>query len=136
MAVITDHPGVGVLHSHDTAPIIINPICSTVDRAGSLLTRPSFPGRIPRPIIFDLGDVLFTWSSTTSTSIPSRTLRMILGSTIWQSYECGLLSQIECHDRVAQEFSIPAAEIEAAFAQARDSLRAIETIVSFIQELR
>lgn len=136
MEVITSATSVHALHRHNTEPTIAYPGFLSIDRYGSLLPTSHTLGRTPRAIIFDLGDVLFTWSSTTSTSIPPEILRTILESAAWHSYECGHLSQDECYERVAEEFSILAPEVAAAFSQARNSLRANEAMVSFIRELR
>jgi FMN phosphatase YigB (HAD superfamily) len=87
-------------------------------------------------IIFDIGDVLFTWSSVTKTTISSRTLHQILSSHIWHDYERGLISQQVCYETVGNELSLDPAEIGKAFDQARDSLRCNEDMISFIRELK
>lgn len=90
----------------------------------------------PRAIIFDIGDVLVKWSAKTTTSIPSGKLREILSTPIWFSYERGGINRDVCYEMSAQQFSLPASEIAEAFAQARESLQADHSIVSFIRELR
>jgi FMN phosphatase YigB (HAD superfamily) len=87
-------------------------------------------------IIFDIGDVLFSWSSETKTSISSRTLRRILSSPTWYEYERGLISQHVCYQRVGAEFSLDPAEVGKAFDQARDSLQCNEGMISLIRELK
>jgi len=87
-------------------------------------------------IIFDIGDVLFTWSSVTKTTISSRTLHQILSSHIWHDYERGLISQQVCYETVGNEFSLDPAEIGKAFDQARDSLCCNEDMIAFIRELK
>ena len=90
----------------------------------------------PKAIIFDLGDVLFTWSSETTTSVSAEMMRSIFSSTIWTEYECGRIGQDACYSQLSQHFSVSAAEIAEAFSQARDSLQASHTMVSFIEELK
>lgn len=90
----------------------------------------------PTTLVFDLGDVLFSWSSQTKTSIPPNTLQSILASGTWCEYECGLISTQECHTRAGIEFSLDPAEIASAFRQARESLQPDEQLVSLIKDLR
>ena len=87
-------------------------------------------------IIFDIGDVLFTWSSETKTSISSSTLKRILSTSTWFDFERGLLSQEVCYERVGAEFSLDPAEIRKAFDQARDSLQCNDALISLIRELK
>lgn len=87
-------------------------------------------------LILDLGDVLFSWSPDTETSIPARTLKAILASPTWVDYECGLVTQQVCYDRIATEFHIPPSEIADAFAQARDSLKSNDEMLDFVRELK
>jgi hypothetical protein len=75
-------------------------------------------------LVFDLGDVLFSWSSSTKTSISPSQLKKILSTPTWYQYEC------------AAEFDIPAEEIFEAFAQARASLTANMELVQFIKNMR
>ncbi|KAI1800362.1 HAD-like protein [Daldinia bambusicola] len=90
----------------------------------------------PRGIVFDLGDVLFTWSANTTTSVPARKLRDILLTPIWYSYERGEITRDVCYELSARQFSLPVSDITEAFAQARKSLQPDHDIVSFLQELR
>ena len=87
-------------------------------------------------LILDLGDVLFSWSPHTETSVPPRTLKAILASPIWADYECGLISQEECYDRISNEFHIPPSEIANALNQARDSLKSNDEMLNFVRELK
>jgi len=87
-------------------------------------------------LILDLGDVLFSWSADTETSVPPRTLKAILASPTWADYECGLISQQACYSRISNEFHIPTSEIARAFNQARDSLQANDEMLSFVRELK
>jgi FMN phosphatase YigB (HAD superfamily) len=87
-------------------------------------------------LILDLGDVLFSWSPHTETSIPARTLKAILASPAWADYVCGLISQQACYDRISNEFHIPPSEITEAFNQARDTLKPNEEMLNFVRELK
>ena len=87
-------------------------------------------------IIFDLGDVLFTWSPNTNTSISAGTLRKILSSSTWFEYECGRLKQDACYEQIAQEFSVEDSQVAEAFSQARESLQPEEMVVTFLKHLR
>ena len=90
----------------------------------------------PKGVIFDLGDVLFTWSPNTSTSIPAHMMRDILSSAIWMDFECGYIEQKACYRQIAQHFSFSPAEVAEAFSQARDSLQPNYGMVSFIFDLK
>ncbi|KAI0380164.1 HAD-like protein [Hypomontagnella monticulosa] len=96
----------------------------------------SFLQAPPRGIIFDLGDVLFTWSANTKTTIPPRKLRDIRSTPIWYNYERGEITRDVCYELSARQFSLPASEIAKAFVQARESLCSNDAIVSFLRELR
>ena len=87
-------------------------------------------------LILDLGDVLFSWSPHTETSIPARTLKTIFSSPTWADYECGLISQQACYDRISNEFHIPPSEIAEAFNRARDSLEPNDEMLAFVRELK
>ena len=94
------------------------------------------PHTPPKGVIFDLGDVLFTWSPNTATAIPARMMGSILSSLIWIEYECGRIEQDTCYHQIAQQFSVPATEVAEAFSQARDSLQPNNAMVSFIHDLK
>ncbi|EMD37666.1 hypothetical protein CERSUDRAFT_50248 [Gelatoporia subvermispora B] len=87
-------------------------------------------------LILDLGDVLFTWSPKTKTSIPPRTLKEILNSATWYEYERGRISQDECYERVGTEFGIAPSEIDNAFKQARDSMESNDELIALVRELK
>ncbi|KUI72797.1 Alpha-D-glucose-1-phosphate phosphatase YihX [Cytospora mali] len=89
----------------------------------------------PRAIIFDLGDVLFTWSAATKSTIPARQLRDILSTPIWYAYDRGEITRDVCYQLSAEIFSLTASEIAEAFAQARLSLQPDPSITSFLREL-
>ena len=90
----------------------------------------------PKGVIFDLGDVLFTWSPNTSTGIPRHMMRNILSSAIWMDFECGYLEQDACFHQIAQHFLFSPAEVAEAFSQARDSLQPNSGMMAFIRNLK
>lgn len=87
-------------------------------------------------IIFDLGDVLFTWSAETKTNVPATVLRQILSSNTWFEYERGRITREDCFEKVAHEFSLNKSQVEKAFKQAHLSLRPDEEVVAFLKDLR
>ena len=89
-----------------------------------------------RILIFDLGDVLFSWSPVTSTSISPKLLKQFLSSTVWQEYECGRLSEDECYRLVGEKFSLDPGEVGRAIHDARESLQPDDTFIRFIRELQ
>ncbi|ROV96135.1 hypothetical protein VSDG_05107 [Cytospora chrysosperma] len=89
----------------------------------------------PRAVIFDLGDVLFTWSASTKSPIPARLLKDIRSTSIWQSYDRGEITRDVCYQLSAERFSLVASDIAEAFAQARGFLQPNPSIVSFLHEL-
>jgi hypothetical protein len=75
-------------------------------------------------VIFDLGDVLFTWSpDSPSQSLPAKTLRSILRSVHWLEYEKGNLTEDEAYSLFAKKFSVPAVDIKSSFEAARNTLQ-------------
>ncbi|KAI9437689.1 HAD-like domain-containing protein [Lactarius indigo] len=87
-------------------------------------------------LIFDLGDVLFTWSPVTATSISPRTLKAILSSTIWQQYERGRISEDECYRLSGERFGLDPEEVRRALVGARASLRFNDAFIRFICDLQ
>lgn len=87
-------------------------------------------------VILDLGDVLFTWSANTGTSISAKTLHSILRSSNWFEYEKGNLGEEEAYGVVAAEFSLDPSEVGAAFRTARDSLQTNPSMVTLLHKLK
>ncbi|KAI0310794.1 HAD-like domain-containing protein [Amylostereum chailletii] len=87
-------------------------------------------------LIFDIGDVLFTWSPHTPTSITPGILRGIISSPTWAQYECGKLSQQECYDLVATEYAVDVEQIKSAFQHAQESLHPDDDFISFLRTLK
>jgi FMN phosphatase YigB (HAD superfamily) len=87
-------------------------------------------------IIFDIGDVLFTWCPNTPTSIPSRTLREIVTSSTWGQYECNKISQEDCYQAIADEYAFSVKEVSRAIEHAQSSLKPNKELLAFIQSLK
>ncbi|KLO09123.1 HAD-like protein [Schizopora paradoxa] len=87
-------------------------------------------------LIFDLGDVLFTWSADTKTKVPPRTLRKIIGSATWFAYEKGDLEEDQVHHGVSMEFGFSPDEVSAALQGARESLQRNLQLIAFIKEIK
>ncbi|KAJ6617998.1 Haloacid dehalogenase-like hydrolase-domain-containing protein [Mycena sp. CBHHK59/15] len=87
-------------------------------------------------IVFDIGDVLFSWSSRTNTAISPGTLKKFLSSLTWFDYERGRITQERCYERIGEEFSFQPLEIRLAFEQALGSLECNHDLVNFIRELK
>ncbi|KAF8586173.1 HAD-like protein [Ramaria rubella] len=88
-------------------------------------------------IIFDLGDVLFTYSTSASKSpLPSRTLKHILRCSIWLEYEKGNLTEQQTYARVAQEYKLSFNDVADAFKIARASLKINLALLDTIKDLQ
>ena len=95
-----------------------------------------FPQALVRGIIFDLGDVLLTWSPATNTTISPKTLRKFLSSPSWFEYECGRLKQDACYEKIAKEFTVDVSQVAEAFSRAHESLQPDNKLLNFIIDLR
>ncbi|KAL1662218.1 HAD-like domain-containing protein [Schizophyllum commune] len=87
-------------------------------------------------LIFDLGDVLFTWNAPPSTAVPPKTLHAILDTPSWHDYERGRLTEREAYAAAASELGLDAADVAAAFQGARDSLTSRQSMVTLIRDLK
>ena len=87
-------------------------------------------------VIFDLGDVLFTWSLSSPQSLPAKTLGSILRSVHWMEYEKGNLTEDEAYSLIAQKFGVPAVDIKRSFEDARNTLQGNPKILDVIRELK
>lgn len=88
-----------------------------------------------RGIIFDIGDVLFSWTANTDAAIPPKTLREMMSSHTWCEYECGRLQQNTCYAQIAQEFSVEVSQVAKAFSQARETVQLNRMALALIKDL-
>lgn len=88
-------------------------------------------------LICDIGDVLFTWSSTTRTTISARTLKAMMTSPTWRLYERGHYSQGQCYDQLSKDFPpYEPEEIGRAMDEARDSLTSNDAMIALLRQLK
>jgi hypothetical protein len=66
-------------------------------------------------IIFDMGEVLFSWTPTDHPSVPLSTLASMIRSDLWNDFERGQVSAEQCYQQLGDQFSINPTEIAAAF---------------------
>ena len=87
--------------------------------------------------IFDLGDVLFTWTLPSSDlPINRKMLRRMLNTATWFQYEIGLLLETEVCASLSQEFQIPADMINSVLELTRQSLRSDPSMWNMVRELK
>jgi HAD superfamily hydrolase (TIGR01509 family) len=91
---------------------------------------------LPRGVIFDLGDVLFSWSDGTSVSNLAFKLKDILKTDTWFSYERGKITRKACCELVAQQLCLSPSDVDEALTQAHRSLRANDDLISLLRDLR
>lgn len=88
-------------------------------------------------VIFDLGDVLFTWSASNPKSpVPAKTVGKILRSHHWLEFEKGNLEEAEAYSLVAKQFNLSLFDVKTTFQLARDSLQSNPEMLKVIQELK
>ncbi|KAF8574205.1 HAD-like protein [Ramaria rubella] len=88
-------------------------------------------------VIVDLGDVLFTWSSSSSQSrISSRTFKHICRSATYFEYQKGHLSKAEAYSRIAEEYELSVSDLQSAFSAARDSLKTNTALFDLMREIK
>ncbi|KZT01194.1 HAD-like protein [Laetiporus sulphureus 93-53] len=94
----------------------------------------------PFAVIFDLGDVLLTWSSQDQPSgqgkFSSKLLHRMLSTSTWSEYECGRLSERDCYNRLGEEHCVDPEDIASALHEARETLRANDELIAFIREMK
>ena len=89
-------------------------------------------------VIFDLGDVLFSWSLPESSpqSLPAKTLGSILRSVEWMEYEKGNLTEDEVYSLIAQKYSVSPVDVKRSFEDARNTLEINRKILEVVRELK
>ena len=88
-------------------------------------------------VIFDLGDVLFTWSASTPQSpLPPKVTKGILRSAHWFEYEKGNLSEDQAYAAAAEEFGVQESDVKGGFIAARNSLQSDPTMLKLIRETK
>ena len=89
-------------------------------------------------VIFDLGDVLFSWSLPESSpqSLPAKVLGSILRSVHWMEYEKGNLTEDEVYSLIAQKYSVSPVDVKRFFEDARNTLKINRKILEVVRELK
>ena len=88
-------------------------------------------------VIFDVSDVLFTWSPDTAKSpLPAKVIKCILRSSPWFEYEKGNLSEEEAYEQVAAEFDVSVVDVRESFIVARDSPKSDPELLTYIRCLK
>jgi FMN phosphatase YigB (HAD superfamily) len=100
------------------------------------ITPSSITSKHYTAVIFDLGDVLFSWSLSSPQSLPAKTIGSIFRSVHWMEYEKGNLTEDEVYSLVAQKFNVPAVDVKRSFEDARKTLQINPKILEVIRELK
>ncbi|KAF8527230.1 HAD-like protein [Gautieria morchelliformis] len=87
-------------------------------------------------IVFDIGDVLFTWSPASNLAVTSQNLRRILRSSVWFEYEKGNMSQEECYSQCSALIGVTSHDIATAFQAARDTLSYDHGMISLLRDIK
>jgi epoxide hydrolase-like predicted phosphatase len=87
-------------------------------------------------IIFDMGEVLFSWTPDDQPSVPLSTLGSMIRCDLWNDFERGEVSADECYQQLSEQFSISAAEIAAAFRMATAALKPNEMMTALVQDIK
>ena len=97
----------------------------------------SFNARLYSTLIFDLGDVLFTWAlSIPNSPLGPKLIRKILRSSHWSEYEKGNLDEDEAYLLIGKELFVDPSAIKDACRAARDSLQSNKKMLEVIRELK
>ena len=89
-----------------------------------------------KAVIFDMGDVLFSWNPKVDTGVSAQTLRSMTQCELWYEFERGNVETEECYQQLGQRFSIPPQKISATFAQATGSLTPNDGMTAIVQALK
>ncbi|KAK0099604.1 hypothetical protein ONS95_013499 [Cadophora gregata] len=89
-----------------------------------------------KSIIFDIGDVICSWSPPADLAIQPKLLKEFRASTIWHEYNRGCIGQDECYSRLACRYGVSAKDITTAFDMARESQEQNNNVVATIKELK
>ncbi|KZT51480.1 HAD-like protein [Calocera cornea HHB12733] len=87
-------------------------------------------------IIFDIGDVLFTWEPVPNHSIPGATFKLILRSHEFYAYEAGKLTEEAFYQATADRLKVPFEDVRSAFHGARESLAPNPLMPPLIRQLK
>ncbi|KAL2064152.1 hypothetical protein VTL71DRAFT_4646 [Oculimacula yallundae] len=89
-----------------------------------------------KSIVFDIGDVLCSWSPPAGLPIQPKLLKEFRSSPIWYEYNSGRIGQDECYYRLASRYGVSSNDINTAFDMARESQEQNNSVVAIIRQLR
>lgn len=90
-----------------------------------------------KAVVFDMGDVLFSWNPQASTKVSAQMLlRSITKCALWNDFERGAIDTKSCYQELGQMFSIAPEEIAATFAQTTGSLQPNESMTGLIRDIK
>ncbi|KAK2589418.1 hypothetical protein QQS21_012904 [Conoideocrella luteorostrata] len=90
-----------------------------------------------KAVIFDIGDVLFTWSTSAVTAVSAKIIHSMVNHPVWSEFERGEIAANTCYDRLANAFSISnGQEVADAFQQARASLAPDSAMIELLHRIR
>ncbi|KAJ5369850.1 HAD-like protein [Penicillium cataractarum] len=89
-----------------------------------------------KAVIFDMGDVLFSWNPQPTAQISLQTLHLMTQCDRWFDLERGTITPEDCYRELGRRFSVNGTEIAAAFEQATESLTPNSTMTSLVQDLK
>lgn len=89
-----------------------------------------------KAVIFDMGDVLFSWNPNADTEVSAQTLRSITQCDLWYEFERGNVQTEKCYQQLGKMFSICPSEIAATFSQTTASLTPNNEMTALLQDLK
>ncbi len=91
---------------------------------------------IPRALILDLGDVLFSWKPPKDSKVSPSLLRRIMSSEAWCQFERGEVSEDECFKQAGIVWSVPPQDIKDTIEHAKLSLACDEEFIATLRNLK
>ncbi|KAJ5716198.1 Haloacid dehalogenase-like hydrolase-domain-containing protein [Penicillium malachiteum] len=88
-------------------------------------------------LIFDFGEVLFDWSQPKPTSgLPVHLLKEFISSDTWRQYNCGLVNDKECYQKLASQFDITVQDVTGVLEKARSTITLNRDVWDFIKTFK
>jgi FMN phosphatase YigB (HAD superfamily) len=99
---------------------------------------PAYSASLPPfdTLIFDIGDVFFTWKPHSHSLIPPKTLKAVVTSPTWYEFERGKITQALAYEVASKENNIDANDLARSFDLARQTLRFDASLVAFVREMK
>jgi epoxide hydrolase-like predicted phosphatase len=87
-------------------------------------------------VIFDMGEVLFTWKPTIDTRVTFDNLRTITHCETWEQFERGKIDPDGCYQQLGAKIGFPGSEIAATFRQTTSCLKPDPRMTALLHELK